>query len=302
MAVLVTGATGSIGKEVVAGLLARGADVRALVRSAERAARLPEGVEAAIGDLRDPASVAAALDGVTAALYVSPHDAAEEAMAAGFIAACERAGTRIVFAGVYANASNAATRFLLRSAFSLMLPKYRGKLRLSRAIERSRTRPVLFQVSNYYQNDEVVREDILGGDYPLPTHPRGINRVDLRDVGEVAARALVDPAFPAGGHSLVGPASVAGARAAQVWADTLGRPVRYHGPESDWRERLGRRLEGQKRTDFIGSFSTLSRFSMPTSPAQVEAMTRLLGRPPRSYETYVADTAARWAEPASDPA
>ncbi len=64
--VLVAGATGKTGALVVAQLQAQGYPVRAFVRNAEKAAeRLGPDVEAAVGDLRDPASIAAALDGVS---------------------------------------------------------------------------------------------------------------------------------------------------------------------------------------------------------------------------------------------
>ena len=63
--VLVAGATGGTGSLVVAQLKAKGYPVRAFVRNAEKAAeRLGPDVEAVVGDLRDPASIAATLDGV----------------------------------------------------------------------------------------------------------------------------------------------------------------------------------------------------------------------------------------------
>ena len=63
--VLVAGATGKTGALVVAQLREKGYPVRAFVRSAEKAAeRLGPEVEAAVGDLRDPASIAATLNGV----------------------------------------------------------------------------------------------------------------------------------------------------------------------------------------------------------------------------------------------
>ncbi|MFI6007361.1 SDR family oxidoreductase [Streptomyces sp. NPDC051243] len=62
--VLVTGATGTVGRQVVAELLARGHEVRALTRDAAKA-DLPAGVEVVQGDLTEPDTLIPALDGVT---------------------------------------------------------------------------------------------------------------------------------------------------------------------------------------------------------------------------------------------
>ncbi|MGW0701557.1 SDR family oxidoreductase [Streptomyces sp. NPDC002867] len=61
---LVTGATGTVGRQVVAELLRRGHSVRALTRDPGKA-DFPAGVEVVRGDLTDPATLAAALQGVT---------------------------------------------------------------------------------------------------------------------------------------------------------------------------------------------------------------------------------------------
>jgi uncharacterized protein YbjT (DUF2867 family) len=64
--VVVIGATGRTGGEAVAQLAAQGAwSVRALVRDPAKAAKLPSGVEVVRGDVRDPATLAAALRGAT---------------------------------------------------------------------------------------------------------------------------------------------------------------------------------------------------------------------------------------------
>jgi uncharacterized protein YbjT (DUF2867 family) len=64
MKVLVTGATGTVGGEVVKALLQRGADVRALARKQPKPGMFPGAVEIALGDLSDPVSVAEAIKGV----------------------------------------------------------------------------------------------------------------------------------------------------------------------------------------------------------------------------------------------
>src|SRR4029077_11819921 len=62
MKILVTGGTGKVGTAVVQALLRRGESVRVLTRN--KAAKLPDGAEVAIGDLLDPDSVRSALNGV----------------------------------------------------------------------------------------------------------------------------------------------------------------------------------------------------------------------------------------------
>jgi len=63
--ILVIGATGTVGSEVVRQLRAKGPDVRALVRSAEKAAAVEEaGATAVVGDVAQPESLGPALDGV----------------------------------------------------------------------------------------------------------------------------------------------------------------------------------------------------------------------------------------------
>jgi uncharacterized protein YbjT (DUF2867 family) len=64
--VLVVGATGRTGHYTVEELIAKGYRVRAFVRSAEKArTSLPAGIEVAVGDVRDPATIAPAMQGVT---------------------------------------------------------------------------------------------------------------------------------------------------------------------------------------------------------------------------------------------
>jgi uncharacterized protein YbjT (DUF2867 family) len=82
--VLVTGPTGFIGGRVLAELVGQGVPTRLLVRDPSRLPATPAGTEVFTGDFRDGASVRSALTGVTAALYVSPHDPAEEEWAETF--------------------------------------------------------------------------------------------------------------------------------------------------------------------------------------------------------------------------
>ena len=71
MKVLVLGATGSVGSAVVQALLKDGASVAALTRSAEKAKKLPAGVESRIGDLNEPYQVGDAFKGMGAVFLLN---------------------------------------------------------------------------------------------------------------------------------------------------------------------------------------------------------------------------------------
>ncbi|MET0594449.1 MAG: NAD(P)H-binding protein, partial [Polyangiaceae bacterium] len=103
--VLVLGATGTVGSAVARATVLAGGDVRALVRSEASVAKLPAGVTAMRGDLRDANALKSAMRGVQAVFYVSPHEPDEEALAASVIRACNDAKVRLVFVGVHVDAT-----------------------------------------------------------------------------------------------------------------------------------------------------------------------------------------------------
>lgn len=79
MNVLVIGATGSVGRLVVDEAIESGHRVRALIRSASRASRLPANVETVIGDVTKPDTLAAAVDGVDAVVLTVNADGQRKA-------------------------------------------------------------------------------------------------------------------------------------------------------------------------------------------------------------------------------
>ncbi|PNY79600.1 SDR family oxidoreductase [Deinococcus koreensis] len=290
--ILVIGATGAIGSQVVRALLARGAPIRVFVRSPGKVAALPAHVERAVGTLEDPEAIDRALQGVQAAFYVSPHDELEEVFAEHVVSACERAGVRLVFSGVHSGGKTRLARFAQRTIFGLLMPHYRGKLRLAERIRTSRTRPVILMPGNYYQMDEVCRAELLAGRYPFPMGL--VPRVDTRDVGEAAARALLDPSVPGGDYALVGPESLSGAMTAAHWAAALGRPV-THVPDLAVTDALfGRAYGGRKALDCQKSYRTVGKVKVKTSAAELRQTEDLLDRAPRSFAEYAREVASEW--------
>jgi uncharacterized protein YbjT (DUF2867 family) len=287
--VLVVGATGTMGGLVLDELVARHANVRVLVRKQRPAESFAPGVTQVVADLRDPDALCAALAGVRAALYISPHEEGEENLARNFVRAAEGAGTRIVFAGVHIPARTVLGRLQLTLTEQLF-PTYRPKFRIGQLVARSATDPVIFIPTNFYQNDEIFAEDIHTGRFPMPM--RRVNRVDVRDLAELCARALLDPSYPSGEHMIAGPESFSGQECARIWSQALGRPVAYVGDDDAvWQAIFRHRLQGKKLQDLHNSFVFLGKRSFVV-PRAVAATTKLLGRAPRSYRDYVTDQAS----------
>jgi len=99
--ILITGASGFIGQRLTKALLAEGADLRCLLR---RPAQLPAGAEAAIGDLLEPDTLPAAMEGIDTAYYLvhsmaggrAGFEARDRAAAVNFAKAATAAGVRRV--------------------------------------------------------------------------------------------------------------------------------------------------------------------------------------------------------------
>ncbi|HET7820874.1 MAG TPA: NmrA family NAD(P)-binding protein [Ornithinibacter sp.] len=285
--ILVLGGTGLMGREVLGALRRRGVVPRVLVRDPARLTTL-DGVELHVGDLRDPASLRRAMHGIQVVFHISPHEADEVELTRTVVAACEENGARLVFAGVHVTGRNAALGWLVRRFYGLVLPRYRGKLAIGRMVETSATNPVILCPSNFMQNDEVLLDVIRAGEFVHPCHPKGLNRVDLRDVGEAAAAILLDPSTPSGTYPVVGPRDVTGPECARVWATALGRPVRYAGDDDEALEAaLAAHLTGYRHDDWLSSLRKLRGFEVHASAEELATTERLLGRPPTDYAEFV---------------
>ena len=293
--VLVIGADGTVARATLAALVRRGAHVRALVRRPRTEPDPMPAVEWVIGDLREPGTLRGALTGVRTVLYVTPHADGEVALAEHVVDECRRAEARLVFVGVHVSGRTLSGR-LLRTVFRVLLPAYGPKLSIGALVETTSPEAVLLVPSNFYDNDLTFLPDILAGSFPTPL--RRVNRVAASDIGEIAATALTDPAFPAGTQGISGPVSLTGAESAAAWAAVLGRPVRYAGDDREaWEEALCRRIpEGKKRRDWRSSFRALGWMSMGTSAREVAETAQLLGRAPLAYRDWVEVQVARQAQ------
>lgn len=285
MKILVTGGTGTVGTRVVRELLARGAAVRALVRSKEAAAKLPEPVEPATGDLLDPVSVGKAMAGVDK-LYllnaVTPDELTQGLIAYG-MARRHRVG-HVVYHSVFG-----AERFK-------DVPHFASKLAVEEALKAFDVPFTIIRPNYFYQNDERLKDAISGaGTYPMPLGPDGISPVDVRDIAEAAAVALTTDGHQGKTYNLNGPEVLSGPRVAAIWGDLLGKPVAYPGEDMDGFEaQMRQHAPAWSAFDIRMMLQGYLERGFAAEPGDIEAVTRLLGHPPRRYEDFAWETVRKW--------
>ncbi|MFD4648070.1 NAD(P)H-binding protein [Streptomyces sp. NPDC058441] len=282
--VLVTGATGRIGRGVIAELLAAGVPVRALTRTPE-AAGLPANVEVVAGDFTEPESLDPALRGVGSVflLWTAPPATAE--------AVVERL------------ASNTRRVVFLSSPHQTPHPFFRQPnpmARLHAEIERLITaaglestfiRPGMFNSNAQFWWAPTIRD---GGVIRWPYGAAETAPVDERDLAAVAARTLFEEGHSGGDYVLTGPESLSQAEQVGVIGDVLGRHIPFEELSPD---EFRRATEGvwpgpvvEMLLDAWGA--TVGRPAYVTS-----TVADVVGAPARTFRQWVSEHADAFRKP-----
>ena len=287
MTILVTGATGRVGRHVVQQLVQRGADVRVLVRDPAKA-DFPARVEIAKGDLLDIDALRAAFKGVRTLFLLNAVAGDEFTQALITLNIARACGVdRVVYLSVLH-----ADRFV-------NVPHFAVKSGAERMIQQMGFSATILRPAYFIDNELMIKDVVLNhGVYPIPIGGKGVAMVDARDVAEVAAIELIrrDQAPgkpPVEILNLVGPDTLTGADVAAIWSDVLGRPIVYGGDDPS-------RFE-QSASAFMPKWMAYEmrlmaeRYvsdGMIPDAGDVARLTRILGRPLRAYRDFVAALAA----------
>ena len=274
MKVLAVGAAGKFAGLVVPALASRGVRVRGLVSKQEQQAsvRGKGADEVVVGNLTDPAAIAAALHGMDAVFYIAPAFLPNEAeVGQRFVAAAIDAGVRrFVFSSVIhpvlSGLSNHAAKPPVEEAV------------LDSRLEYTFLHPALF-FQNYVQSwPQVVKTGTLGEPWSNDTR---FSRVDYRDVAEVAAIALTEDRLLAGTFELCAEGHLDRHDVAALMSSVLGRPIeaRRIDPASLGKSAAPMQpmFEHYDRVDLLGNALTLRA---------------ILNREPRTLRTYFEELAA----------
>jgi len=275
--VLVTGAGGKTGAAVLEALRARGVRSVGLVRSAQHAA--PAADRVVVADQRDPDGLAHALVGVDAVYAVAPNLSPDElTMACAVVDACGRAGVR---------------RLVLHSVVHPQLramPHHADKALAEEAVVTSGLDWTVLQPNAYLQNLAAYVPGMRHGVLRVPyATQRASAWVDLHDVAEVAAHALVDDLGMHATFELSGPEERTSAEVAELAAELLGRPVRAErvDPEHFVATLDGAVVQDPERRRRL--LAMLQHYDLYGSPGDATVLRALLGREPRDLRAVLAE-------------
>ncbi|MFB7513780.1 NAD(P)H-binding protein [Streptomyces sp. NPDC056144] len=274
--ILVTGATGRVGGAVVARLHATGVPVRALVRGA---ADLPEGVEAVRGDLADPASLGAALEGVDAVFLVWPFLSAEGASVV--VDAIGKHARRVVYlssAGVGAaeEPGDPITAF---------------HTELERLVEASGLEWTALRPTGFASNTLGWAEEIRAtGAVRAPLARLARPLIHEADIAAVAVQALTTDALIGTRPLVTGPEPVTQERQAALIGEAIGRPVRFEEITLD--EAVERMRAAGYPADLVDAVLPAQAEMLDRPEPVNDEVERITGAPARSFREWAVDHAA----------
>ncbi len=273
--VLAFGATGPIAGLVLPELVRRGARVRAFIRNArERDAVLGRGAaEAATGDLADANSVAQALRGVERVFYIAPIDLPDQAtIGQRLVAQAGEAGVR---------------RFVFSSVIHPVissLPNHAGKAPVEEALVGSGLEYAILHPAVLYQNfarawSDVQTNGVLAEPWSNNTRH---NRVDYRDVAEVAATALMEDRLLNGTFELCADDALNRHEIVAMLSDILGQAVQAR--------RIDPATLGAEADALRPMYEHYDQHGLRGNPLTLRAV---LGRDARTLRAYFEELAAQ---------
>lgn len=277
--VLIVGATGRVGGEVLRLLKDQGIAVRALLRpgSSSTLAEHP-GVEIAQGALGDRASVDAAVEG-TAACFLAVRDHPDQAQWENSLIDALEAHASIPLVKVSAFAA------------SLVPPPGYGAIhaQVEQRLRRSTLRWTVLQPYMYMQNFLDVAAPVRKlGCLPLPLGRSRVGFIDARDVARAAACVLAAGNHTGQTHVLTGGEALSCAEVAGALSEALHRRVRYVAVPQGFAGLL-MRADGVSRWD-VAMRAELFAMLRANGEARIsDAYTRLTGAEPTSVGAFLRD-------------
>jgi uncharacterized protein YbjT (DUF2867 family) len=273
--ILVTGATGSVGRHVLAGLLAAGNRVRALTRSPDGAG-IAEQAEIVRGDLAEPDLLADALSGVHAVYLMAMGGAAQRV-----VDIAERRGVqRIVLL------STGDVRDDVERQPDAVAEVHGA---FEQAVARSGLQWTFLRSNEFAGNSLQWASQIRAGDVVRAPYPRACTApIHERDIAAVAVRALTEDGHHGAKYVLTGPQALTHADQLDMIGAAIGRRLRFQEiPVEAAREAMVRYAPAPIVDAVLGQLAAAVDHP-PVLTGTVHATT---GRPARTFEEWARDHA-----------
>ena len=283
--VLVTGATGKTGSEVVKGLIAKGETVRVGAHTPEKGSAMfgsHAGVQVVPLDLGRPETFDAALAGVDRVyLLAVTGEAAPDQALMPFVDRAKAAGVRHI---------------AYMTARGVEMDENNPLRKVERYIEKSGVPYTFLRPSWFMQNfsSGFIAPMILGmGGIFLPAADAKTSFIDARDIAAVGIAALTEPGHAGKAYALSGGQAFTYGEAAEILSRAAGKPIRYVAlSEEDFSGSLAAQgWQPEQIAMFTGLFQGVRQgWAAPISPD----VATVLGRPPITLEQFAQDHAAIW--------
>jgi len=266
--ILVMGATGNVGGEVVRALAEGGRPVRAMSRRPD-AASWPAGVEAVAGDLNSPDSVDGALTGVSAVFMLAGYPDPP-----GLLARMKAAGVnRVVLLSTGAVAGGDIDNYVVR--FNVVSEAAVRDCGLAWTV----LRPSGFMSNALRWQPQLEAGNLIRE--PFADVPVAL--IDPFDIGAVAARVLTEDGHDGRSYRLTGPRAMLPAERVAVLADVLGRDLRFEAlPDEQGRRQMSESMPGP----LVDAFFEFSRGGTYRDDQVEGTAPALLARPLRTFRDW----------------
>jgi uncharacterized protein YbjT (DUF2867 family) len=276
--ILVTTA-GKVGSEASRLLGNQGVPVRVIVRNADKAAALAtEGVDVFKGDLEVPASIDAAMEGVSSVVLVTAPVVQQEL---NVIDSAVRAGVEHV------------VKITTKASADSPIARRRNQAEIENALIASGLGYTLLRNNAYMQNFLMAAPSIAQtSSFGSAARDGRVGMIDTRDVAAVAAEIAAAPAPHAGRtYWPTGPAAISFADAAGVLSTVLGRQITFQPLTVEEQTRAMIEI-GLPESLAAMNAQAVALFAEGDADYVTDDVPSILGRPARSFEQFATDYAA----------
>lgn len=274
--IVVTGATGNIGKALVEQLAASGAKYRVVARDPAKASK--SGGEVVKGDLSDPKSLEAAFKGADELFLLAAAGPDMSKMEKNAIDAAKKAGVKHV---VLLSTAGADEKSPVKLA--------QWHAASEKALKDSGLKWTILQPNYFMQNLFSSAPTIKGdGAFYAPLNDGKVAMVDARDIAAVAAKALTTGGHEGKTYYVSGPAALPFADLAAIFTKKLGKTVKYvNVPPADFKKSL---LSAGIPEWFASDFVALYGAFAQNYGAQVSTTVKdVTGKPARDVESFIGE-------------